>query len=191
MPATGSSATGSFFRLTLGLAGLVLLVVGAIVLVALLAGLYVALAAAVVPFLILLGLTRLLYWLVTRLAAYGFPERAGPWHRWPRSAIWLVAIGASAVVAWAAVSSAKPWAIYAGAVTTPVGKVLSPVPGLDPGEVVRQIRAWVDFVVMTSGRGWREPLLWLALLAAWKVQRGREAEARRVATIDARPARKL
>lgn len=176
------------WRLVRGAVGYALIVLAVAAVVALVPVLYLAVVGVFIPIVILFGLTRLLYWLAARLAAYGFPESAGPYHRWPRVAIWLVALGAGAVVAWIAVNSQTLWKAYASAVTTPVGTALSPVFGKGcAASLAGTAREVVEWVVATPGRGW--PLLVLTLVAAYKVRDRHEAEAVRVAEIDARPAR--
>jgi len=176
-------------RLIRGVAGVVLLVAGVALAIAVVVPIaYVAVIAVAIPVLVLVGVTRLAYWLVARLLAYGFPESAGPQHRWRPWAIWLVALAAGAAAGGLAVAAQAFWHAYAAAVTAPVGKALSPVLGPHATWFTDEAKDIVNWVA-TSGQGWRRPLLALALLAAWIVSRRHEAEAVRIATIDASPAR--
>jgi hypothetical protein len=189
-PALGSlrRAVANGWRLVRGAVGYALIVLAVAALVGLVPVLYLVLVGVVIPAVILFGLTRVLYWLAARLAAYAAPESAGPYHRWPRMAIWLVALGAGAVVAWIAVNSRILWEAYASAVTTPVGTALSPIVGkMCATWLASTAREIVDWVVATPAPSW--PLLVLTLVAAVMVRGHHEAEAVRVAAIDAMPAR--
>jgi hypothetical protein len=181
----------SLGRVLGGAAGLVLLLAAVLFLALVVLPLaYLVAVAALVPFLLLLGLTHLGYWVVARLAAYGFPDTAGPWHRWPAAAIWLVALVAGAAAAGALAAPAL-WEAYAGAVTAPVATLLQPLLGKPcAAGLAGDARMLVSLMVAPPGPGWARPLTLLALLAACRVRGRHEAEAVRVAGIDADPARR-